>query len=228
MSSSSEIQSSFVIVAVDGGAAAGKSSTSRALAARFHLLHVDTGMHYRAVTYCLMQTKIEPEAVDRITAYLEHIPMATLIHGNSAFVTIDGVEPEAALLRSEAINQAVSAYAAIPQVRAYLLGYQRGHVDLARRHGFKGIIMEGRDIGSVVLPDADLRFFLEADPQARSLRRIQDNTGADDIKQRDARDSSRKIAPLMCPEGAKLINTTHLELQAVIELLAADIKVSLR
>ncbi len=217
----------FVIIAIDGGAAAGKSSTARALAPRFNLMHVDTGMHYRAVTHCLIEADIPPEDTEGIAHFLAHIPLATIIREHSAFIAINSLLPEATVLRSEAVNSLVSRYAAIPIVRQFLMEYQRGEATVAATHGFSGLIMEGRDIGSVIFPEATYRFFLQADLEARQERRSNEGTDTDNISTRDHLDASRKTAPLICPAGAIAINSTNLSLEQVIEQLSAYIAVSL-
>ena len=110
----------------------------------------------------------------------------------------------------------------LPEVRTALLAYQRSQADVARAHAFRGVVMEGRDIGSVIFPHADFRFFLHADPEERARRRA--NEGGDDsIKERDRLDTSRKTAPLACPSGATSIDTTHLTLAQVVDAMAAPI-----
>jgi cytidylate kinase len=104
-------------------------------------------------------------------------------------------------------------------VRSALLAYQRGQADVARERGFRGLIMEGRDIGSVIFPDADFRFFLHADPDERARRRAREGQ-TDSIAERDRLDTSRKTAPLTCPPGAIDIDSTHLSLDAVVERIA--------
>ena len=120
-----------------------------------------------------------------------------------------------ASLRSEEVNASVSRFAAIAAVRNALLNYQRSQVALAKTSGFAGLIMEGRDIGSVVLPEASVRVFLEADAQARSSRRANEGQ-SDAIAQRDQLDSSRTIAPLVCPAGSLRIDNTRLTLDEVV------------
>jgi len=107
-------------------------------------------------------------------------------------------------------------------VRTALLAYQRSQADVARAHGFRGLVMEGRDIGSVIFPDADFRFFLHADPAERARRRAQEGQ-QDSIAERDRLDTSRKTSPLTCPPGAVSIDTTHRTLPEVVETMAAAI-----
>ncbi|MDR2863023.1 MAG: (d)CMP kinase [Puniceicoccales bacterium] len=211
--------SPFITVAVDGGAASGKSSTSRALSARFNLMHVDTGSHYRTVTLALMQAGVSPEDSAAVETRLQAVPLGTVLEGRTARLAINSDVPADAKLRTPEINALVSPFAALPAVRRFLFDYQRSLAALARAHGFDGLIMEGRDIGSVIMPDADLRLFLEADPAARAARRVAEG-GVDSIARRDQIDASRATAPLVCPPGAVRIDSTHLSLDEVVEKVA--------
>jgi cytidylate kinase len=212
----------FFIVAVDGGAASGKSSTSRALGARFHLLHVDTGSYYRSITHRLLKLGVDPSDEAAIEAALANITLGTMVSGGSADMVIDGEIPGDEI-RSPEVNENVSAFAAQPVVRAFLLQYQRSQADIARDADFAGLIMEGRDIGSVIFPDAAFRFFLQADPEARARRRA-DQGQPDSIHERDRIDSQRKSSPLVCPHGAVLIDSTHLSLDQVVEKIVRTIE----
>ncbi len=214
----------FLIVTLDGGAAAGKSSTARALATRFNFLHVDTGMHYRALAHCLIQANISYENIEAIESFLKYTQFGTVVQGNSAFVCVNAEILEAPTLRSEKVNALVSYYAAIPLVRRFLLNYQRGEAEVARAQGFSGLIIEGRDMGSVVFPDAPLRFFLYADIGTRQIRRAKDSEERDDVQKRDTIDSSRTIAPLTCPKGAISIDSTTLSLEDVVGMITQKIE----
>jgi cytidylate kinase len=216
----------FLIVAIDGGAASGKSSTSRALSARFNLLHVDTGSFYRALTAELLRAgaaATDPGAVEQALA---RITLGTRLEGRSALMEVGGrVVPEAEIRGAE-VNAHVSHFAAVPAVRAFLLAYQRGQAGFARDRGFRGLVMEGRDIGSVIFPQADFRFFLHADPAERARRRAREG-GNDSIAERDRLDSSRRAAPLSCPPGAIAVDTTFNSLEEVVEILARPIAAAL-
>lgn len=211
--------STFIIIAVDGGAASGKSSTSTRLAKDRNYLHVDTGSHYRAITLSLLNQGISGEAIAEIEAALPTLKLGTAIKGTEAFIEIEGAIPPNETLRSEAINQSVSPIAAIPAVRQFLLQYQRSQADLAREKGFAGLIMEGRDIGSIIFPNADYRLFFEADAATRAARRAKEGH-TDSIEKRDKIDSSRKTAPLVCPEGATRIDTSNHSLEEVVAQVA--------
>ncbi len=213
----------FLVIAVDGGAASGKSSTSRGLAAKHNLMHVDTGAHYRTVALSLLRRGITDEDVFSATkAPLENLNLGTEVREREAAMSIGGVVPADSEIRNDAVNAVVSRFAAIPEVRKFLFDYQRRQKDVARERGFDGLIMDGRDIGSVIFPDADLRIFLTADPEARARRRAAEGI-ADSVAERDKLDSSRKAAPLACPEGAIKIDSTDLTLEQVVDKISAMI-----
>lgn len=212
----------FVIVAIDGGAASGKSSSARTLSERFNLLHVDTGSFYRAVTAEFLRRGVQAGDSAAVKAAVGALAFATQVQGRSAQMTIGGRVVPDAEIRTRHVNDHVSHFAAIPEVRTALLAYQRGQVAVAQAHGFRGLVMEGRDIGSVIFPDADFRFFLFADPAERVRRRANEGQH-DSIAERDRIDSSRKTAPLACPAGATAIDTTLLTLAQVVETMAAPI-----
>ncbi|MGJ8652022.1 MAG: (d)CMP kinase [Opitutaceae bacterium] len=207
--------SEFKIVAVDGGAATGKSSTSRGLSERLNLMHVDTGAHYRTLTYALIRAGASVEEPATIPELLETLDLSTQIDGRSARLGINSVVPADAELRSAEVNAQVSKFAAIEIVREKLFNYQRSLADLARERNYAGLIMEGRDIGSVIFPDADHRFFLHADEATRAARRANEGQ-TDSIAARDKMDTTRKAAPLVCPEGATQVDTGPLTLEEVI------------
>ena len=151
--------SNFHIITLDGGAASGKSTTARALAERINLMHVDTGSHYRAITHSLTLNGLRPSQVEAISSALSNLTIGYQLEGRSARLTLQGNAIEWTDLRSEAVNQCVSEFAAIPEIRSRLKDYQRSFVDIAQQRGFSGLIMEGRDIGSVILPNAPKSIF---------------------------------------------------------------------
>lgn len=213
----------FIIVAIDGGAASGKSSTSRALSERFGLLHVDTGSFYRALTAELLRRQVDPTDVEAVKQALSQLCLGTRVNGRSTHMEIDGKPVDLAEIRSAPVNANVSKFSAIPELRAALLNYQRDQAKVAREAGLRGLVMEGRDIGSVIFPDADFRFFLHADPEERARRRALEGQ-TDSIAERDRMDSQRKAAPLSCPQGVDPIDSTTLSLDQVVELLSRRIE----
>lgn len=215
----------LILIAIDGGAASGKSSSSKILADRFNLLHVDTGSFYRHITDELLRLGVAHTDRPALQRTLAGLVFTTQLNGRSAQLLIDG-QPAGSEIRGQNVNEHVSHYAAIPEVRLKLLGYQRGQADFARQHGFRGLVMEGRDIGSVIFPEAHFRFFLHADPAERAKRRALEGQ-TDSIAERDRLDSSRKASPLTCPVGAIDIDSTYLTLEQVVEKMAALIAAKL-
>jgi len=211
----------FSIIAIDGGAASGKSTTARALSERFHLLHVDTGSFYRALTAELLRQHLTPADLPGICAALARLALGARVDGRAAHMEIDARPVDPAAIRTPAVNANVAQFAAIPEVRAALLDYQRGFAALARAHpgSFRGLVMEGRDIGSKIFPDADLRFFLHADPAERARRRSNEGL-QDQVAQRDALDNRRLLESA---QGATIIDSTHLSLEQVVETISAQV-----
>ena len=217
----------FIIVALDGGAAVGKSSTARSLAKRFGLMHVDTGAHYRTLCHALLQKGANPWQEELIAKHLAEFQFDTRLGGRSARLCINGTVPDDAEIRSPKVNANVSKFAAISALRDYLFQYQRSQAELAHTHVYNGLIMEGRDIGSVIFPNADCRIFLYADEATCAARRVKEGQ-TDAIATRDEMDKSRKTAPLVCPEGATRIDTSTLTLKEVIEKIENLITVCLK
>lgn len=207
--------SPFIIVAIDGGAASGKSSSSRILAERFNLLHVDTGSFYRHITSELLRRGVPHTDLPGLRAVLPELKFSTRLEGRSARMLIGGA-PAGDEIRSSDVNEHVAHYAAVPEVREVLIGYQRGQVGVAQQHGFRGLVMEGRDIGSKIFPHADFRFFLFADPVEREKRRAAEGR-QDVIGKRDTIDSVRLNASA---QGATAIDTTFLTLEQVVGHMA--------
>jgi cytidylate kinase len=175
-----------------------------------------------AVTAVLLRRGVAADDPARIEAEVGELRLGTRITGRSAGMEINGEMIPDAEIRGAAVNGAVSHVAALPAVRAALLAYQRGQESVARTGGFRGLVMEGRDIGSVIFPSAPCRFFLHADPTERARRRAREG-GQDAIALRDQLDSSRKAAPLACPPGAVAVDTTHQGLDEVVALLSRPI-----
>ncbi len=213
----------FLIIAVDGGAASGKSTSSRAVAERFNLLHVDSGTHYRALTLLFLNLSSNSSGNDSITDFLYRIKFDTTLSGRSALIKTNGLVPNDKDLRSPDVNAMVSHLAAMPKLRQLLKAYQRSLPDFARKHGFDGVIMEGRDIGTVIFPQADFKFFLQADAKTRAKRRADEGLH-DSIAKRDKIDSTRKIAPLACAEDAATIDNSNLTANQVVDKICAMIE----
>lgn len=200
-------------VAIDGPAAAGKGTIARALADRYGFAHLDTGALYRAVGATLLAAGADPADAEAAAAAARALRPQDLARGD---------------LRSAAAGEAASVVAANPDVRAALLDFQR---DFSRRDG--GAVLDGRDIGTVVRPDAEAKLFVTASPQARAARRAAE-LGADpaqtlaEIARRDARDAGRDAAPMARAADAHLIDTTDLTIDAAIAEAASVIDEALR
>ena len=200
-------------IAIDGPAASGKSTLAHQLATRLGLVMVNSGAMYRAVTWQVLQHNIDPHDPPAVLALLAKLNIQCGDDGLSSTITVNGCDPGDAL-RSEAVNSNVSAIAAIPQVRDKLVALQRGY--LTRTN----IVMEGRDIGSVVFPDTPYKIYVHADAHVRAARRS-DMGEIDSVAQRDAADTKRTTAPLMVAPGAAVLdNSNHSIENSVLAALA--------
>ena len=196
-------------IAIDGPAASGKSTLARALAARLGLIMVNSGAMYRAVTWKILSEKIDPKDSTAVVERLRHMEIKGGHDGLLSTITFDGQDPTP-FLRDPEINANVSAISAIPQVRDRLVALQRDYLESTH------VVMEGRDIGSVVFPDTPFKIYIDADPAVRSERRSEDGE-VDSVEKRDAADSSRKTAPLMIADGATLLDTSKLSPEGVVD-----------
>jgi CMP/dCMP kinase len=195
-------------VAIDGPAAAGKGTISRAVAEAFGFAHLDTGLLYRATGRKVLETGLEPEAAARA-------------------ITADDLQRDG--LRTQAVAELASRVATIPEVRAALVAFQRA---FACREG--GAVLDGRDIGTVICPDADVKLFVTATPECRADRRFRELTAAgqavhyddvlDEVLKRDARDSGRAEAPLKAAKDAVTIDTTDLDIDAAVAAAVRVVK----
>jgi CMP/dCMP kinase len=206
----------MLVVALDGPAGAGKSTVSKALADRLGVPYLDTGAMYRAIAVAALRAGIDPADVDAVGALGE----TTEIDISRARVLVDGVDSTVAI-RSPEVNAVVSVVAANPAVRAALVGQQRAW---AEREG--GGVIEGRDIGSVVFPDASLKVFLTASPRERAVRRAAEVDGDVDeieasIAARDHLDSTRDDSPLMVAAGSVVVETDGRSVDQVIDAIIA-------
>ncbi|MET8136706.1 MULTISPECIES: (d)CMP kinase [unclassified Streptomyces] len=207
-----------VIVAIDGPSGTGKSSTSKAVAAKLGLSYLDTGAQYRAITWWMVSNAIDLTDPSAIAAVAEKPEIISGTDPAGPTITVDGTDV-AGPIRTPEVTSKVSAVSAVPEVRARITELQRTLAGSAPA----GIVVEGRDIGTTVLPDADLKIFLTASPEARAARRSAELKGADidatreALIKRDAADSSRKASPLAKADDAVEVDTSDLTLQQVIE-----------
>lgn len=214
-----------LVIAVDGTSGSGKSSTSRGVAHRLGLQYLDTGAMFRAMTWWLLEAGVDPEDPDAVSARVDEPDLVSGTDPGDPTITMDGVDVSGPI-RSDAVNAAVSPVSAVPAVRARLLDLQRTVIAEACATG-PGIVVEGRDIGSVVAPDAQVRVYLSADPAVRAQRRAAEEGGSDlgateaSLLNRDRIDSGRSTAPLVMADGAVLIDTSACTLDEVIDQVVA-------
>ncbi|GAA0650757.1 (d)CMP kinase [Streptomyces thermocarboxydovorans] len=214
-----------VIVAIDGPSGTGKSSTSKAVAAQLGLRYLDTGAQYRAITWWMVNNGIDVEDPSAIAAVAGKPEIVSGTDPKAPTIMVDGVDV-AKQIREQDVTSKVSAVSAVPEVRARITELQRNIAAAAA----EGIVVEGRDIGTTVLPGADVKIFLTASPEARAARRSGELKNADlnatreALVKRDAADSSRKVAPLAKADDAIEVDTTELTLQQVVECVVTLIE----
>ncbi len=217
----------MISIAIDGPAGAGKSSISKGLSKRLGYIYVDTGALYRATAYTLNKNGTKPKNDNALESALKNVEVDIKFIDNEQHVYVNG-EDVSDKIRTPEVSMLASSYSALPAVRAFLLGLQRG---LAKKHN---VIMDGRDIGTVVLPDASLKIYLTAKAENRAERRykelVEKGVKADynevlaDIKQRDYNDMHRDVAPLKQADDAVLVDNTGNNLEQSIEQMLEVIK----
>jgi cytidylate kinase len=198
----------YRVVAIDGPAASGKSSVARALARRLGFVYVNSGAIYRAITWHLLKNRIHTEEIDRISEALDSAAITSRIGDGESHIVIDNVDP-ADHLRDDRVNQSVAHVSRFPLVREIVAQKLHEH---ARS---EDLVVEGRDIGSVVFPDTPYKFYVDASPEVR-LRRRAAQGERDEIALRDHADFSRLVSPLVIAEDAHVIDTSHLTVEKVV------------
>ena len=218
------VVSPHLVIAIDGPAGSGKSSVSKAVAARLGLAYLDTGAMYRAVTWAVLDAGIDPDDPAAVAGLINGADAPTLNSGTdpaNPSIMVNGIDV-AGPIRGDEVTGAVSAVSAVPALREHLVQMQRRYAS----DSSTGIVVEGRDIGSVVLPDADLKVFLTADPSVRAQRRAAETHAVDAsgvsateeaLRVRDAKDSSRAVSPLARADGAVELDTTNLTFEEVVD-----------
>jgi cytidylate kinase len=209
-------QSSHRVVAIDGPAASGKSSVARSLARRLGFAYVNSGAIYRAITWHILQKGIDTTDACRVTQAVESAQIACHLQNNESRIFIDNVDPTD-YLRNDRVNENVSHVSSVSRVREIVVRKMR---DCARNHD---VVVEGRDIGSVVFPDTPYKFYIDASPDVRSRRRVAQGE-RDEIKMRDHADSSRPVSPLVIAQDAHVIDTSHLTIERVVDEIIARLK----
>ncbi len=213
-------------VAIDGPSASGKSTVARRVAASLGAIYVDSGAVYRAITWKALGQGIDTTDAGRVVESMSRAKMTFCARDGALVLSVDGEEPGLAL-RSEAVQDHVSDVAAMPEVRREVVRRLR---DAAR---FGSIVMEGRDIGTVVFPDSPFKFYLDASPDVRAQRRHAEQVGRQErseigrvrasLSRRDAKDSGRKVDPLVVAPGAAVIDTTAMSIDQVVAFIVGQV-----
>lgn len=213
---------SGVVIAIDGPAGTGKSSVSRGLAQALGARYVDTGAMYRIATLAMLRAGVDLDDPDAIAAAAE-VPLSVGFNPQVEHTFLDG-EDVSALIRGDEVTRAVSAVAAVPAVRTHLVRLQQKLAE-----GYDPVVVEGRDIGTVVLPDADVKIFLTASAETRAHRRNAQNVASGlpddyesvlaDVRRRDHLDSTRAASPLRPAEDAVVVDTSEMSQVEVVEHL---------
>ncbi len=218
-----------IVVAVDGTSGSGKSSTSRGVADRLGLRYLDTGAMYRAMTWWMLRHGVDVHDPAAVAARCDEARIESGLDPLAPTISVDG-QDVAAAIREPAVNAAVSPVSAVPEVRARLVALQRAAIEEAERGA--GIVVEGRDIGSVVWPQAPVKVFLSADAAARATRRAAEEGGSDvsateeSLLARDRIDSGRAVSPLLMAEGAVHVDTTAYSLDEVVDQVVALVELA--
>jgi CMP/dCMP kinase len=204
------------VVAIDGPAASGKSSVARELARQIGFDYVNSGAMYRAVTWHVLERGISPADTDAIARLLEASRIDCDLDKDGSCILIDDVDP-AEHLRDDRVNDEVSLVSSVPRVREILVAKMRAY---ANDHD---VVMEGRDIGSVVFPETPYKFYIDASPEVR-LRRRTAQGQRDQIAARDRADSSRRASPLIIAEDAHVIDSSNLTIEGVVGEIIGRLK----
>lgn len=199
-----------LVIAIDGPAASGKSTVAKRLASELGTVFVSSGGMYRAFTWWVLENGVDPTKTGDVEALLEKTEFQCGEQDNIGTIAVNGQLLSREQLANEAVNGGVSLVASIPSVRSRLVDEQRAYAKE------RGVVMEGRDIGSVVFPDTSNKFYIDASPEVREQRRRAE--GIDDsIAARDKMDSNRKASPLVIPEDATVVDSSDLSIEEVVE-----------
>ena len=204
------------VIAIDGPAASGKSSVAQELARRLGFVYVNSGAIYRAISWHILQRKIHPVESDSIAGALREADLTCRLQNNESRILIDDVDP-GEHLRDDCVNKSVAGISQFPVVRQIVA--KKLH-EQAQTHD---LIVEGRDIGSVVFPDTPYKFYIDASPEVRLQRRAAQGE-RDEIAIRDRADSLRLVSPLVIAKDAQVIDTSHLTIQQVIDEIIGLLK----
>ncbi len=221
-----------IAIAIDGPAGAGKSTIAKAAANALGYIYVDTGAMYRALGLFAIRNNVSPENKDEVKELLTKAEVTLARNEKKEQLVILNGEDVSSLIRTEQVSMAASKISAIPEVRTFLLSLQR---DMAEKNN---VIMDGRDIGTVVLPNANVKIFLTASAEIRAKRRFDElilkgeevkyEDVLKDVIERDNNDMNREIAPLKPAQDSILVDTSELDLQQSIELLTKTIEENIK
>jgi cytidylate kinase len=216
-----------IVVAIDGPSASGKSTVSKEAALKLGFTYVDSGSLYRGMTWKCIREGVDVKRPELVLELMNRMKLEFFEDHGAVRFMIDGEDP-GQQLRSEPVRECVSDIAAIPEVRTFMVNKLRMMVQ------FGNIVMEGRDIGSVVFPDSPFKFYLDADPEERARRRHAElvkmegqgdvEKVLDSLKRRDEKDTTRKTAPLQIPLGAHVINSTSMSIEEVVSLIVKEVR----
>lgn len=217
----------MIRIAIDGPGGAGKSTVAKAVAKKLDILYVDTGALYRTVGLYVKSKGVDPKDAEGVGALLPEISIEVKYEGGAQHVYLNGVDHGDAI-RTPEMSMYASAVSAIPSVRAFLLETQK---DIARKNS---VIMDGRDIGTVILPDADLKVFMTASAECRAMRRFKELTERGqsvkyedvlaEMNQRDGQDSSRAIAPTKAADDAVYFDNSDLDFDQTVDAIIEMVK----
>ncbi len=204
------------VIAIDGPAASGKSSVARALAQRIGWLYVNSGAMYRAVTWLAVLRGVPCDDAGKVLGLLDTTEFSCGVRDGESTILLDGTDPDLHLTEP-AVNANVSTIASIPEVRRILVEKQRAFAVA------NDIVMEGRDIGSVVFPESPYKFYIDASPEVRSRRRASQGL-ADTIAARDKIDTTRRTSPLVIAEDAHVVDSSNLTIDGVVGEIIGRLK----
>jgi cytidylate kinase len=204
------------VIAIDGPAASGKSSVALELARRLGFAYVNSGAMYRAITWYVLENEVDPNDSDRIAELVQAAGIDCPLKDNQSLILINHVDPTP-YLREGRVNNEVSQVSTVPQVRRILVEKMR---DYARHDD---LVMEGRDIGSVVFPETPYKFYIDASPEVRLRRRAAEGQ-RDEIAARDRADSLRRASPLIIAEDALVIDSSNLTIDGVVGEIIGRLK----
>ncbi|MBK8091073.1 MAG: (d)CMP kinase [Verrucomicrobiaceae bacterium] len=204
------------VITIDGPAASGKSSIARLVAKHLGYTFVGTGNMYRAMTWAVLHRGVDPADAAAVAAVLPAITFECPVLDGITHVRLDGHDLSLDDLNTDAINRAVSLVARVPEVRTRLVADQRALTALGP------LVMEGRDIGSVVFPDSPWKIYIDASEEVRAARRRAQGQ-ADNLAERDRLDKARKSSPLVIPDGAEIIDNSHITLEEAVEKVLASL-----